>query len=246
MRSAPGRERKMFFPTCIPRRTHTYQPSSLGNCGPDSRRSFKPQRREATPCLPMYHLRTAECVRLGVRKILKPFRSHSRPAGKLLSNNYIMSPAGRTSSVSSTPTSGVDGKPALIRKAGLRVTKPRLALLDALAAAGVPLSIEQLHTSVGADTCDLVTVYRCMGAFERAGVVARSYFHDGTTLFRLVEGEKDRYAYHVLCKSTNSVSPLDAQSSAKVKHVVQQVENALREQGYRDVGHIVEFFGTKA
>jgi Fur family ferric uptake transcriptional regulator len=136
--------------------------------------------------------------------------------------------------------------PGLVRKAGLRVTKPRLALLEALAAAGGPMSIEQLHAAVGADTCDLVTVYRCMGAFERNGVVARSYFHDGTTLFRLVKAENDRYSYHVLCKTTNQVSPLDAQASARIKHLVQQVEKSLRDQGYTDVGHIVEFFGTKA
>ena len=134
---------------------------------------------------------------------------------------------------------------SLVRKAGLRVTKPRLALLDALAAAGGPMSIEQLHKTVGGDTCDLVTVYRCMGAFERSGVVARSYFHDGTTLFRLVKADTDRYHYHVLSKTTNQVNPLDASSSAKIKQVVQQVEKALRDQGYTDVGHIVEFFGTK-
>ena len=54
-----------------------------------------------------------------------------------------------------------------------------------------------------------------------------------------------RCSYHVLCKSTNRVNPLDAQSSAKIKQVVLQVEKALRDQGYTDVGHIVEFFGTK-
>ena len=152
--------------------------------------------------------------------------------------------AKKTPSENSSGSTPAD-MPALVRKANLRVTKPRLALLDALAAAGGPMSIEQLHKTVGSDTCDLVTVYRCMGAFERAGVVARSYFHDGTTLFRLVKAETDRYSYHVLCKSTNRVNPLDAQSSAKIKQVVLQVEKALRDQGYTDVGHIVEFFGTK-
>jgi Fur family ferric uptake transcriptional regulator len=136
--------------------------------------------------------------------------------------------------------------PSLVRKAGLRVTKPRIALLDALSAANGPVSIEQLHSAVGKDTCDLVTVYRCMGTFERHGVVARSYFHDGTTLFRLVKEETDRYSYHVLSKSTNQVEPLEAQASAKIKNVVQQIEKSLRDQGYTDVGHIVEFFGTRS
>ena len=152
-----------------------------------------------------------------------------------------MSPAAKKAS----PETSYD-MPGLIRKAGLRVTKPRLALLDALAAAGGPVSIEQLHVAVGAETCDLVTVYRCMGAFERSGVVARSYFHDGTTLFRLVREETDRFSYHVLSKTTNHVEPLDAQSSAKIKQIVQQVEKTLRDQGFTDVGHIVEFFGTRA
>ena len=75
---------------------------------------------------------------------------------------------------------------------------------------------------------------------------SRSYFHDGTTLFRLLKGETDRYAYHVLSKSTNQVEPLDAQASAKIKSVVQQIEKSLRDQGYTDVGHIVEFFGTRS
>jgi Fur family ferric uptake transcriptional regulator len=136
--------------------------------------------------------------------------------------------------------------PTLVRQAGLRVTKPRIALLQALSAANGPVSIEQLHSAVGKEACDLVTVYRCMGTFERKGVVARSYFHDGTTLFRLLKGETDRYAYHVLSKSTNQVEPLDAQASAKIKSVVQQIEKSLRDQGYTDVGHIVEFFGTRS
>ena len=136
--------------------------------------------------------------------------------------------------------------PALIRGAGLRVTKPRLALLKALADANGPVSIEQLHSAVGKEACDLVTVYRCMGTFERNRVVARSYFHDGTTLFRLVKGETDRYSYHVLSKSTNEVAPLDPAASARIKSVVQQIEKTLRDQGYTDVGHIVEFFGTRS
>lgn len=136
--------------------------------------------------------------------------------------------------------------PALVRQSGLRVTKPRIALLESLAAASGPVSIEQLHAAVGKGACDLVTVYRCMATFERKGVVARSYFHDGTTLFRLVKGETDRYSYHVLSKSTNQVDPLDPTASAKIKNLVQQIEKQLRDQGYTDVGHIVEFFGTRS
>ena len=59
---------------------------------------------------------------------------------------------------------------AKLKAAGLRITQPRLAILAALSKCSQPISIEQLHADVGATNCDLVTVYRCVSAFEEIGV----------------------------------------------------------------------------
>src|SRR5690242_16978641 len=87
--------------------------------------------------------------------------------------------SGNGSKNASRPTSPVDVATSKLKAAGLRITQPRLAILAALNKRAQPTSIEQLHLDVGADNCDLVTVYRCMAAFEDIGLVRRAFFHNG-------------------------------------------------------------------
>ena len=69
-----------------------------------------------------------------------------------------------------------------LRTASMRVTKPRTAILAALINRDSPTSIEQLHQKLAKHSCDLVTVYRCLAAFETIGLVRRSFLHNGTGL----------------------------------------------------------------
>ncbi len=131
---------------------------------------------------------------------------------------------------------------AKLKSAGLRITQPRLAILAALSKRAQPTSIEQLHDDVGADNCDLVTVYRCMAAFEEIGLVRRAFFHNGTALYEINLGQPTRY--HVVCKATNRVEELDAELSEELRRSIENVQEKLRARGYSDVGHIVEFFGA--
>lgn len=131
---------------------------------------------------------------------------------------------------------------ARLKSAGMRITRPRIAILAALAAHAGPMSIEQLHAEVGEANCDLVTVYRCMSAFERIGLVSRAFFHNGTALFKLVLGQPERY--HIICKESNRVDELDAEASADLRRAIEGVQDTLRQRGYDQVGHIVEFFGV--
>src|SRR5947209_12146438 len=131
---------------------------------------------------------------------------------------------------------------AKLRTAGLRITQPRLAILSALSKRAQPTTIEQLHEDVGADNCDLVTVYRCMAAFEEIELVRRAFFHNGTALYEIDLGQPTHY--HVVCKNTNRVDELDAETSADLRQAIETVQEKLRARGYSDVGHIVEFFGV--
>ena len=140
------------------------------------------------------------------------------------------------------PASQIELAPARLKSAGLRVTQPRLAILAALGLHKNPTSIEQIHADVGMATCDLVTVYRCMAAFEKIGLVSRAYFHNGTALFRLTFGQPERY--HVVCKETNRVSELDPETSGELRRAIEAVQDKLRAGGYTAVGHLVEFFGV--
>src|SRR4051812_21736211 len=66
----------------------------------------------------------------------------------------------------SAATSPLDEARSRIRNAEMRITKPRLAIIEALMKHNGPVSIERIHQEMGTDVCDLVTVYRCLSAFE--------------------------------------------------------------------------------
>jgi Fur family ferric uptake transcriptional regulator len=146
-----------------------------------------------------------------------------------------LKPAGKSSNAVELAT-------AKLKSAGLRITQPRLAILAALSKRAQPTSIEHIHEDVGAQNCDLVTVYRCMAAFEEIGLVRRAFFHNGTALYEMNLGQPTRY--HVVCKTTNRVEELDAETADELRRSIEHVQEKLRARGYADVGHIVEFFGV--
>jgi Fur family transcriptional regulator, ferric uptake regulator len=154
--------------------------------------------------------------------------------------NYPLS--GNLNNSSTRTPSAVDLATTKLKSAGLRITQPRLAILAALSTRAQPTSIEQLHSEVGTDNCDLVTVYRCMAAFEDIGLVRRAFFHDGTALYEMNLGQPARY--HVVCKSTNRVEEIDPATAEELRRTIEAVQEKLRARGYGEVGHIVEFFAV--
>lgn len=153
--------------------------------------------------------------------------------------NHPLAGAGKSGVKTLAP---VELATAKLKSAGLRITRPRLAILAALSRRAQPTSIEHLHADVGAESCDLVTVYRCMAAFEEIGLVRRAFFHNGTALYEINLGQPTRY--HIVCKSTNRVEELDRETADDLRRAIDAVQDKLRARGYADVGHIVEFFGV--
>ena len=146
------------------------------------------------------------------------------------SNHPLASVAGRESEVTA-----LNQAQHRIRTAGMRVTKPRVALIEALLRQNGPASIERIHQQVGIESCDLVTIYRCLAAFESLGLVRRSYLHNGTCLYEQTISTERRY--HIVCKRCGRTEPADYQPPAGVEQV-------LMARGYAEVTHVVEFFGV--
>ena len=121
-----------------------------------------------------------------------------------------------------------------IRTTGMRVTKPRIALIESLLRLDGPVSIERIHQEVGVRSCDLVTIYRCLAAFENLGLVRRSYLHNGTCLYEQTISAARRY--HIVCKDCGQTAPVDFA-------MANGVEQQLHERGYAQISHVVEFFG---
>lgn len=129
-----------------------------------------------------------------------------------------------------------------LKAAGLRITQPRVSILNALIKRNAPASIEQLHGDLAETACDLVTVYRCLAAFESLGLVRRCYFHNGTSLYQIaLTGEA---VYHVVCRDTGDVHEVDAETMGDIRTSMKRIEDALRAKGYSNVTHMVEFFAV--
>ena len=122
-----------------------------------------------------------------------------------------------------------------IRQAGMRITKPRLAIVESMQQHEGPVSIERIHQKMGTAVCDLVTVYRCLAAFEQLGLVRRSYLHNGTCLYELTL--RTTRHYHIICKACGSTDRVDY-------FPVEGIERLLQDRGYAEVSHVVEFFGV--
>mgnify|MGYP001821776907 FL=1 len=81
-----------------------------------------------------------------------------------------------------------------LRKAGLKVTLPRVKILQILESSEEGhehLSAEELYQRLrdAGEDVGLATVYRVLTQFETAGLVTRHNFETGHTVFELAKGE---------------------------------------------------------
>lgn len=92
-----------------------------------------------------------------------------------------------------------------LRKAGLKITSPRLKVLQILETNDQRhLSAEAIYRALldSGEELGLATVYRVLTQFERAGLVARHNFEGGTAVFELA----DRTHHdHMVCLDTGKV-----------------------------------------
>jgi Fur family ferric uptake transcriptional regulator len=86
-----------------------------------------------------------------------------------------------------------------LKKAGLKVTLPRLRILNLFLTSGKRhLSAEEIYKMLLADGEDmgLATVYRVLTQFETAGIITRHHFESGKAVFELNEGD---HHDHLVC-----------------------------------------------
>lgn len=152
----------------------------------------------------------------------------------MISSNQSNHPLGGEKE-SGRPPRPLDVACARLKSAGLRITQPRIAILDTLIRRDRPISIEQIHRELTDEACDLVTVYRCLAAFEELGLVRRCFFHNGTSLYEINLNNAPHY--HIVCRVCGNVERIDAS-------LTESVERMLRDRGYEQVTQIIEFFGV--
>lgn len=91
---------------------------------------------------------------------------------------------------------------ARIKQAGLKVTLPRVKILDVLETSdNHHLSAEDVYKTLlqSGEQIGLATVYRVVTQFESAGLVRRHHFDDGQSVFELDRGGHHDHLVCVRC-----------------------------------------------
>ena len=92
-----------------------------------------------------------------------------------------------------------------LRKAGLKVTLPRLKILEILEHSTTRhMSAEELYRKLldSSEDIGLATVYRVLTQFEGAGLVSRHHFEDGMAVFEINHGT---HHDHIVCMDCGAV-----------------------------------------
>ncbi len=118
-----------------------------------------------------------------------------------------------------------------LRKAGLKVTTPRVKILEILENAEERhMSAEEVYrVLLGAnEEVGLATVYRVLTQFETAGLVTRHNFDSGHSVFELVRGD---HHDHMVCVDSGKV--IEFHNSQ-----IEQLQRDIAEQhGFELVDH---------
>ena len=93
---------------------------------------------------------------------------------------------------------------AELKKAGLKVTLPRLRILELLEEDKAHLSAEDIYRKlIDADEeVGLATVYRVLTQFEQAGICIRHNFEEGHAVYELTPSD---HHDHMVCLDTGDV-----------------------------------------
>lgn len=124
-----------------------------------------------------------------------------------------------------------------IRKAGLKVTMPRIKILALLEAnADSHLSAEDLYRMLLEKDEDigLATIYRVLTQFETAGLVKRHNFEGGYSVFELDRGEHHDHIVCVVCGRVEEFFD---------KTIETRQQEIAREHGFSIVDHALTIYG---
>ena len=126
-----------------------------------------------------------------------------------------------------------------LRKAGLKVTLPRVKVLEVLGLADPHhLSAEDVYKKLlqADETIGLATVYRVLTQFESAGMVERHNFDDGHSVYELA---KEEHHDHMVDVDTGNVTEfVNARNEALQKEIAE-------EYGFELVDHELDLYVRK-
>jgi len=124
-----------------------------------------------------------------------------------------------------------------LRKAGLKVTLPRVKILQIMESSETRhLSAEDVYKALieADEDVGLATVYRVLTQFESAGLVMRHHFEGGSSVFELTTID---HHDHIVCQTCGNVEEFfDAV-------IEDQQEKIAKQYGFRITDHSMYLYG---
>lgn len=124
-----------------------------------------------------------------------------------------------------------------LRNAGLKVTQPRLRVLDVLERnAQEHMSAEDVYRALleAGEDVGLATIYRVLTQFEQAGLVMRHNFEEGRAVFELDSGQ---HHDHIVCVKCGLITEF-------VDNTIEQRQQRIAsEHGMRLIDHSLVLYG---
>lgn len=125
-----------------------------------------------------------------------------------------------------------------LKNVGLKATFPRLKILDIFRKSDERhLSAEDVYRFLIAEKIDigLATVYRVLTQFEQAGILSRSQFDGGKSIFELNDGD---HHDHLICTHCGSVTEFNDAEIEKRQHKI------ARDNGFTLESHDMVLYGV--
>lgn len=125
-----------------------------------------------------------------------------------------------------------------LKSSGLKATLPRIRILEVFQKTSQRhMTAEDVFKALLAEQADigLATVYRVLMQFEQAGILSRSHFESGKSVFELNEGE---HHDHLVCLTCGRVEEFfDPEIEARQREVAQSRGFALQDHALSLYGH---------
>jgi Fur family transcriptional regulator, ferric uptake regulator len=123
-----------------------------------------------------------------------------------------------------------------LRQAGMRATRQRLTVLEALGGRDDTVTAQDLHMELrqAGEPIGLTTVYRTLAALAAAGFLD-TFDREGEQAFRLCG---DRHHHHLVCETCNTVEEIAAEE------VERWVHDVAEGHGFTVTGHRADIFGV--
>ena len=124
-----------------------------------------------------------------------------------------------------------------LRKAGLKVTLPRIKILHILESSQPHhMSAEDVYRSLleSGEDVGLATIYRVLTQFEDAGLVERHNFDGGHSVFEIARGE---HHDHIVCVNCGKVTEFAD------KAIESQQEKIAKKHGFTLQAHSLQLYG---